>query len=151
MEFIILYLKKICCISGSTDHILWSTGSGSVTAVQRFHSSWALQNCTIWEASCESRTLLVSLYIKFNSFHVESISKFNTCSRMCEFNDRLNCRSFSFRGIILHFRYKNSPYFIRNGSCGKNVVENFLIDVLSILEILFYRHVSFLPLELCCA
>lgn len=50
----------IFSILGSADHILWSAGSGSVTAVQRFHSPWALQNCTIRTTPCESRTLLVS-------------------------------------------------------------------------------------------
>lgn len=54
-----LYIA-IFSILGSADHILWSAGSGSVTAVQRFHSPWALQNCTIRTTPCESRTLLVS-------------------------------------------------------------------------------------------
>lgn len=44
--------------SRSTDHILWSAWSGSVTSVQRFHSPGALQNCAIWKASCESCSLL---------------------------------------------------------------------------------------------
>lgn len=55
--------------SRSTDHILWSAWSGSVTSVQRFHSPGALQNCAIWKASCESCSLLVSEKMYYSYEH----------------------------------------------------------------------------------